>query len=239
MPNFRGRRFTNAHETMIWAARDAGQKRYTFNYDALKALNEGLQMRSDWTLPLCTGGERLKGEDGAKAHPTQKPESLLHRVLVASSRENDLVLDPFFGTGTTGAVAKRLRRRFIGIERDETYAKAARERIAAIEPLTADAVDITRGKRAEPRVPFGALIEHGLLQPGTMLISPDGKHTAKVRADGSLVTRRCDRVDPPDRRARSTLGSVQRLGLLVRQRQGDARKPIDHLRQEIRSLMIA
>jgi modification methylase len=239
MPNFRGRRFTNAHETLIWAARDPGQKRYTFNYDALKALNEGLQMRSDWTLPLCTGAERLKGEDGAKAHPTQKPESLLHRVLLASSRENDLVLDPFFGTGTTGAVAKRLRRRFIGIERDETYAAAARERIAAIEPLSADAADITRGKRAEPRVPFGALIEQGLLHPGAVLVSHDGKHSAKVRADGSLVTA-------------DATGSIHQIAAHVQgleacngwaywcvKGKGDARKPIDHLRQEVRSLMIA
>src|SRR5215470_10924891 len=132
MPNFRGRRFTNAHETLIWAARDAGQKRYTFNYDALKSLNEGLQMRSDWMLPLCTGAERLKDGKGAKTHPTQKPEGLLHRVLLASSKEGDVVLDPFFGTGTTGAVAKRLRRRFIGIEREAEYIAAARTRIAEI-----------------------------------------------------------------------------------------------------------
>src|SRR3954468_11804100 len=135
MPNFRGRRFTNAHETLIWAAREPNAKGYTFNYEALKAGNDGVQMRSDWTLSLCTGEERLKGQDGKKLHPTQKPESLLARVILSSSRPDDLVLDPFSGTGTTGAVARRLGRRFIGVERDADYAKAAEKRIAAIEPL--------------------------------------------------------------------------------------------------------
>ena len=136
MPNFRGRRFTNAHETLIWASRKPGRESYTFNYEALKAGNEDLQMRSDWFIPLCTGEERLKGEDGRKVHPTQKPEALLARVLLSGSRSGDVVLDPFFGTGTTGAVAKKLGRRFIGIERDPGYA-AARERIAAVTPLEA------------------------------------------------------------------------------------------------------
>src|SRR5436853_766994 len=134
MPNFRGRRFTNAHETLIWASRDQ-DTRYTFNYEALKAGNEDIQVRSDWTLPLCTGDERLKGHDGKKLHPTQKPEALLARVILSSSRPDDLVLDPFCGTGTTGAVARRLRRRFIGFEREGTYAQAAEQRIAAVEPL--------------------------------------------------------------------------------------------------------
>src|SRR6266568_1121211 len=134
MPNFKGKRFTNAHETLIWAARDQRAKRYTFNYDSMKELNEGLQMRSDWLLPLCTGGERLKGEDGKKAHPTQKPESLLFRCIMAASNPGDVILDPFFGTGTTGAVARRLGRRFIGLERDPGYAAIARKRIAEIEP---------------------------------------------------------------------------------------------------------
>src|SRR6185437_8124530 len=114
MPNFRGRRFTNAHETLLWCARGRESK-YTFNYEAMKALNDELQMRSDWFIPVCGGPERLKGGDGAKAHPTQKPEALLHRVILASTRPGDTVLDPFFGTGTTGAVAKRLGRGFIGI----------------------------------------------------------------------------------------------------------------------------
>src|SRR5882672_3654059 len=137
MPNFRGRRFTNAHETMIWAARDQNAKGYTFNYEALKAGNEDVQARSDWLIPLCTGEERLKGRDGKKIHPTQKPEALLARVILSSSRPGDVVLDPFCGTGTTGAVAKRLGRRFIGIERASGYAAAARKRIDAITPLAA------------------------------------------------------------------------------------------------------
>src|SRR3954468_8703554 len=162
MPNFRGRRFTNAHETMIWATRDQGG-RYTFNYEALKAGNEDIQVRSDWTLPLCTGDERLKGRDGKKLHPTQKPEALLARVILASSRPDDLVLDPFSGTGTTGAVAKLLRRRFIGFEREEGYAAAARQRIAAVEPLPTESLAPFMTARDAPRVPFSALIERGLV----------------------------------------------------------------------------
>src|SRR5438876_3236307 len=154
MPNFRGRRFTNAHETMIWAARDADAKGYTFNYEALKSGNEDIQVRSDWTLPLCTGEERLKGGDGRKLHPTQKPEALLARVILSSSRPDDLVLDPFSGTGTTGAVAKRLRRRFIGFEREESYAKAAESRIAGIEPFAEASLAPFVTARQAPRVPF-------------------------------------------------------------------------------------
>src|SRR5262250_319907 len=162
MPNFRGRRFTNAHETMIWAAREASGKGYTFNYEALKAGNEDVQVRSDWTLPLCTGDERLKGGDGKKLHPTQKPEALLARVLLSSTRPDDLVLDPFSGTGTTGAVAKRLGRRFVGCEQDAKYAKAAEKRIAATKPLEAPSIAPFVTAREAPRVPFSALIERGL-----------------------------------------------------------------------------
>ncbi|HEX4294292.1 MAG TPA: site-specific DNA-methyltransferase [Rhizomicrobium sp.] len=186
MPNFRGRRFTNAHETMIWAAK--GEKHsYTFNYEAMKALNDDLQMRSDWNLPICSGNERLKDADGGKAHSTQKPESLLHRVIVSSTKPGDVVLDPFFGSGTTGAVAKRLGRRFIGIERDSEYVKVARRRIASIVPAESEAIEITKSKRAEPRIPFGWVVERGLLPPGTVLQGPQKRHTAKVRADGTLV----------------------------------------------------
>jgi len=186
MPNFKGTRFTNAHETMIWATPHADQK-YTFNYDAMKALNEDLQMRSDWHIPICTGGERIKGDDGSKAHPTQKPEALLHRVIVSSSNPGDIVLDPFFGTGTTGAVAKRLNRNFIGIERDEGYLAAAKARLRKVKPLTNEAIEVTQSKRALPRVPFGSLVERGMLQPGTTLYGPRRKHAARIRADGSLV----------------------------------------------------
>jgi modification methylase len=187
MPNFRGRRFTNAHETLIWAAKSAGQKSYTFNYEAMKALNDDLQMRSDWTLPICSGGERLKGEDGQKAHSTQKPESLLYRVILSSSRQGDVVLDPFFGSGTTGAVARKLGRHFIGIERDKDYAKLARSRIAEIAPADGEAIETIKSKRAEPRIPFGWVVERGLLPPGTVLQGHQKSHRAKVRADGTLV----------------------------------------------------
>jgi modification methylase len=187
MPNFRGKRFTNAHETMIWAAKSREQKSYTFNYDAMKSLNDELQMRSDWTLPICSGHERLKDADGEKAHSTQKPESLLHRVIISSTRPGDVVLDPFFGSGTTGAVAKRLGRHFIGLERDPQYVKLARKRIASVEEADTDALAVTRSKRDEPRIPFGWVVERGLLPPGTVLHGPAKRHHAKVRADGSLV----------------------------------------------------
>ena len=188
MPNFRGRRLTNAHETLIWAAPEREGKRYRFNYEALKALNDDVQMRSDWLIPLCTGAERLK-LDGRKAHPTQKPEALLHRILVASSQPGDLVLDPFFGSGTTGAVARRLGRRFLGIEREAAYQRLAEARIAQVRPAGADDISTMPSKRSEPRVPFGWLVERGLLPPGRMLYDPARRHAAKVRADGSLVAR--------------------------------------------------
>ena len=186
MPNFRGRRFTNAHETMIWASRDPNAKGYTFNYEALKAGNEDVQVRSDWTLPLCTGEERLKGADGKKLHPTQKPEALLARVILSSSRPDDLVLDPFNGTGTTGAVAKRLGRRYIGCERDKAYADAAMKRIAAVEPLESPTLAPFMTAREAPRVPFSALLERGLVSAGANLVDAKKKHKALVRADGAI-----------------------------------------------------
>ncbi len=186
MPNFRGKRFTNAHETMIWASKGRKQS-YTFNYEAMKALNDELQMRSDWTLPLCTGNERLKDANGDKAHSTQKPEALLHRVIVSSSKPGDVVLDPFFGSGTTGAVARRLGRRFIGLERDPKYASLARQRISDIEPADSEAIEVTKSKRSEPRIPFGWVVERGLLPPGTVLQGPRKNYRAKVRADGTLI----------------------------------------------------
>ncbi len=238
MPNFRGTRFTNAHETMIWAAKSADQKSYTFNYDAMKTLNDDLQMRSDWLLPICNGGERLKGDDGNKVHPTQKPESLLHRVILASSNEGDVVLDPFFGTGTTGAVARKLGRRYIGIERDEGYIAAATERLAAVKPADREALKVTTGKRAEPRVPFGTLVERGLIKPGETLYGPNRRNAAKVRADGSLV---CS----------DATGSIHKIGAHVQGaeacngwtywhfRKGRNLMPIDLLRQQIRAEMRA
>jgi modification methylase len=186
MPNFRGTRFTNAHETLIWCAKDE-KARYTFNYRAMKALNDDLQMRSDWLLPICAGPERLKGEDGAKAHPTQKPEALLYRILLACTKPGDVVLDPFFGTGTTGAVARRLGRRWIGIEREPAYVKVARERIDSTLPLDESAMKTVLDKRDQPRVAFGVLVESGLVPPGTMLTDSKRRWAAAVRADGSIA----------------------------------------------------
>ncbi len=233
MPNFRGKRFTNAHETMIWASRDEASK-YTFNYEALKSLNEGIQMRSDWVLPICNGGERLKDENGDKAHPTQKPESLLHRVLLGTTNAGDVVLDPFFGTGTTGAVAKMLGRDFIGIEREDTYRRHAEKRLSRIRKFDREALQVSTSKRAEPRVPFGQLVERGMLRPGEMLRSMNGRHAAKVRADGTLIS---DDVR----------GSIHQVGAALEgapscngwtywcfKRDGHD-VPIDLLRQQIRS----
>lgn len=187
MPNFRGRRFQNAHETMIWASRDQKAKGYTFNYDAMKAANDDVQMRSDWLFPICTGAERLKTESGEKLHPTQKPEALLARVMLSSTRPGDVVLDPFFGSGTTGAVARRLGRHFVGVEREQAYIDAARARIDAVQPLPDGELEMMTGKRAEPRVAFVSLIDAGLMKPGTLLFDAKKRWTATVRADGTLI----------------------------------------------------
>ena len=234
MPNFRGKRFTNAHETMIWASKAEASK-YTFNYEALKALNEGIQMRSDWVLPICTGHERIKNKDGDKAHPTQKPESLLHRILVGSTNPGDVVLDPFFGTGTTGAVAKMLGREFIGIERESGYRKVAQARIAKVRKFDKAALEVSTSKRAEPRVPFGQLVERGLLRPGEVLISPRGK-TAKVRADGTLIS---DEVRGSIHQVGAALeGAPSCNGWTYWSFKQDGKKvPIDLLRQQIRAEM--
>ncbi|MBV9860974.1 MAG: site-specific DNA-methyltransferase [Alphaproteobacteria bacterium] len=189
MPNFRGRRFTNAHETLLWCARSR-EARYTFNYEAMKSLNEELQMRSDWLIPICGGPERLKDGEGRKAHPTQKPEALLHRVLLASTRPGDTVLDPFFGTGTTGAVAKRLGRRFIGIECDPDYAALARRRIAAVTAAAGDVLALD-SRREAPRIPFGHLVERGLLRPGEVLFDATRRWTARIRPDGTIISETC------------------------------------------------
>jgi modification methylase len=184
MPNFKGTRFTNAHETLIWAS--MGEKaKYTFNYRAMKTLNDELQMRSDWVLPICSGQERLK-KGGAKVHPTQKPEALLYRLMLATTTKGDVVLDPFFGTGTTGAVAKRLGREWIGCERDGGYIEAALERIELALPLDESAITTMQSPRAAPKVAFGTLIETGWIQPGTILTDKKRRHLALVRADGSL-----------------------------------------------------
>ena len=229
MPNFRGRRFTNAHETLIWAS--LGQTaRYTFNYDAMKALNEDLQMRSDWLFPICSGPERLKQDGGRKVHPTQKPEALLHRILLASTNKGDVVLDPFLGSGTTAAIAKKLGRNFIGIEREQIYADAAEARIASLDTLNAASLEISKSKRAEARSPFGALVELGLISPGTVLYDPAARHEARVVADGSIS-------------CAGAQGSIHKIGAHVQgatacngwtfwhfEREGEL-KPIDALRE--------
>ena len=185
MPNFRGTRFTNAHETLLWASQ--GEKsRYHFNYRAMKTLNDEIQMRSDWTFPICSGGERLKNEDGNKAHPTQKPEALLYRVLLATTEKGDVVLDPFFGTGTTGAIAKRLGRDWIGCEREPDYRKVALARIDKELPLDESALTTMQSRKTQPRVAFGAVVEAGLLKPGTQLFDKKRRWKATVRADGSI-----------------------------------------------------
>jgi len=236
MPNFKGTRFTNAHETLIWAAKSRGGRRYTFNYDAMKMANDELQMRSDWTLPLCTGEERLKDGNGDKAHPTQKPEALLHRLIMASTRPGDIILDPFFGTGTTGAVARRLGRKFIGIEREEEYAKIAKARIAKVIPATAAEMAVTTSKKSEPRVPFGSLVEAGLLRAGDVLYCSQGRNAARVRADGSLVVG-------------ELAGSIHKVGAMVQSapacngwtywhfKTDAGLAPIDVLRAKVRAQM--
>ncbi|HYU94671.1 MAG TPA: site-specific DNA-methyltransferase [Sphingomicrobium sp.] len=230
MPNFRGTRFTNAHETLLWCAKDE-KARYTFNYRAMKALNDDLQMRSDWLLPICSGGERVKGEGGGKAHPTQKPEALLYRILLACTKPGDVVLDPFFGTGTTGAVARRLGRRWIGIEREPTYVKVARERIASTLPLDESAMQTVADKREQPRVAFGVLVESGLVPAGTRLTDAKRRWSAAVRADGSIA---CD----------AHSGSIHKVGAALQGapscngwtfwhiEQRGALQPLDALRQQ-------
>ena len=236
MPNFRGRRFTNAHETMIWAARSADTKAYTFNYETLKAGNEDCQVRSDWFLPICSGAERLKDETGRKAHPTQKPEALLMRVLLAASNAGDLVLDPFFGSGTTGVAARRLGRSFIGIEREPAYAEAARRRIDAIEPLAEEAVATAPTRRSEPRVAFASVVEAGLARPGERLLDAGRRWSAVVRADGALA-------------AGPAVGSIHKIGALAQGlpacngwtfwhvERGGRLTPIDDLRTAMRAAM--
>lgn len=236
MPNFKGTRFQNAHETLIWAGKSEKSK-VTFNYQALKTFNDDTQMRSDWLIPLCTGGERLKGDDGKKVHPTQKPEALLKRVMLATTNPGDIVLDPFSGTGTTAAVAKMLGRQYVGIERDKTYLKASRARLETTEPIGEDALQVQQSKKSLPRVPFGALVETGWLKPGDRLFSAKRRHMAHIRVDGSLSTG-------------ETTGSIHRVGAHVQQApacngwtywhyETDKRDlaPIDLLRRRYRSEM--
>ncbi len=184
MPNFRGTRFTNAHETLIWASKSEKSK-YTFNYQSLKCLNDDLQMRSNWNLPICSGSERLK-KNGKKIHSTQKPESLLHRILLATSNKNDLILDPFLGSGTSAAVAKKLGRNYFGIEKEKNYFKAAEQRVNATKTIEDDLLDTLKNNRSKPRIPFGSLVELGIIKPGTNIFDNKKKITARIMADGSI-----------------------------------------------------
>ena len=236
MPNFRGKRFQNAHETLIWATRDQSAKGYTFNYEAMKAANDDVQMRSDWLFPICNGGERLKDEEGNKVHPTQKPEALLARILSATTKPGDVVLDPFFGTGTTGAVARMLGRHFVGIEREQSYIDAASARIAGVRRLDGAELKQLQPKRAAPRVAFLSLLESGLVAPGMTLTDQKKRWTATVRADGTLA---CGAHE----------GSIHRTGALVQGFEAcngwtfwhfekDGRLlPIDALREQVRAAM--
>jgi len=239
MPNFRGKRFTNAHETLIWAA-VSPEARPCFNYEAMKNLNDEKQMRSDWLLPICSGKERCRDGNGGKAHPTQKPEALLYRVIMSSTKPGDVILDPFFGSGTTGAVAKRLGRNYIGIERDPVYASYAKKRLAGTPPETRAEFLVTPSKREEPRIPFGTVLERGLLRPGDLLFDERQRHSARVRADATLIAAS---------RAGEVCGSIHKVAAMVQGLPacngwtfwyfdaGSKLVPIDLLRQQIRAEM--
>jgi len=234
MPNFKGARFTNAHETLIWAAKSPGARRYTFNYQAMKVANDDVQMRSDWSIALATGEERLRDGAGAKAHPTQKPEALLHRVILSTTRPGDLILDPFFGVGTTGSVARRLGRRFIGIEQNPGYVSLARSRIEQVSPADPAGLAVTGSKKDEPRIPFGQIVEAGHLKPGDLVWCPQGRLSAQVRADGSLASG-------------ELTGSIHKLGAMLQRapacngwtywhvRTESGLRPIDELRARVRA----
>ncbi len=233
MPNFKGTRFTNAHETIIWAAKSQKSK-YCFNYNAMKLYNEDKQMRDDWDIPLCTGNERLKDDEGNKLHATQKPETLLHRIIIACTKPGDLVVDPFFGTGTTGAVAKKLRRHWIGFDRDEKYIKYAQRRIDAVVPYDEEHIGGSLNKRTEAKIPFGDLVAKGLIPAGTELMDSKGNVMATVTTDGYLKTKGNER------------GSIHKIGTQIQRspcngwtywhmRKGSSLVPIDSVRQEVRA----
>ena len=185
MPNFRGTRFTNAHETLLWCT-TARKAKYTFNYQNLKELNEGKQMRSDCHIPICTGKERLRESNNQRSHPTQKPEALLYRILVSSTNKGDTVLDPFLGSGTTAVMAKKLQRNFIGFEQDKEYIKLAKKRLKQTKVLADEVVIMAKSRKDLPKVPFGELVEQGIIPPGAVLTDKKEKFKATVSIDGSL-----------------------------------------------------
>ena len=231
MPNFRGTRFTNAHETLIWASKGKKSK-YTFNYQSLKCLNDDLQIRSTWNLPICNGNERLK-EKGKKVHSTQKPESLLHRILLASSSKNDLVLDPFLGSGTTAVVAKKLGRIFYGIEKEKSYFDAANKRLKNTKIIKDEYLDTIQNNRSKPRIPFGSLVELGVIKPGTEIYDQKKKVNAKIMADGSIKYQKSE--GSIHKVAAKILGAESCNGWPYWHYQsGNSLKPIDELRQRLR-----
>ena len=230
MPNFRGTRFTNAHETLIWASKNKNSK-YTFNYQSLKCLNDDLQMRSDWTLPICNGSERIK-KNGKKVHSTQKPESILRRVLLASTNKGDFVFDPFLGTGTTAVVAKKMGRNYFGIEKEKKYFKTAKQRLEKTIKIEDHYLDTIKNNKSKPRIPFGSLIEMGILEPGTTLFDSKKKYNAKIMADGSI-------------KCKNSEGSIHKVAAGIMRTESyngwtywhynldGAIVPIDHLRQRL------
>ena len=231
MPNFRGTRFTNAHETLIWASKNKNSK-YTFNYQSLKCLNDDLQMRSTWNLPICNGKERLK-DNGKKVHSTQKPEALLHRILLASSNKNDLILDPFLGSGTTAVVSKKLGRFFCGIEKEKKYSEAAKKRIKNAKPIEDNYLDTLQNNRSKPRIPFGSLVEMGIIKPGTEIYDQKKKINAKIMVDGSI---KCQQSEGSIHKvAAKILGAESCNGWTYwHYLSGNILKPIDELRQRLR-----
>ena len=231
MPNFRGTRFTNAHETLIWASKSEKSK-YTFNYQSLKCLNDDLQMRSNWDLPICNGSERLK-KDGKKIHSTQKPEALLHRILLATSNKNDLILDPFLGSGTTATVAKKLGRNYFGIEKEKNYFKAAEQRLKTTKPIEDDLLDTLKNNRSKPRIPFGSLVEMGLIKPGTEIYDQKKKVNAKIMVDGSIKYQQSE--GSIHKVAAKIIGAESCNGWTFwHYKSGNSLKPIDDLRQRLR-----
>ena len=232
MPNFRGTRFTNAHETIIWAAKSEKSK-YTFNYQSLKCLNDDLQMRSTWNLPICNGNERLKNK-GKKVHSTQKPESLLHRIILASTNKKDLVLDPFLGSGTTAVVSKKLGRNYIGIEKEKKYFEAASKRIQNTKVIKDDFLDTLQNNKSKPRIPFGSLVEMGVIKPGTEIYDQNKKVNAKIMVDGSIKHQEFE--GSIHKIAAKIIGTESCNGWTYWHYQsGNLLKPIDELRQRLRS----
>ena len=231
MPNFKGTRFTNAHETLIWASKNK-KSRYTFNYQSLKCLNDDLQMRSDWILPICNGKERLK-KDGKKIHSTQKPEALLHRIILATTNKGDSIFDPFLGTGTTAVVAKKLGRKYFGVEKDKKYFQAAKQRINETLEIKDDYLDILPNNKSKPRVPFGSLIEMGLIKPGTTLFDVKKRYNAKIMVDGSL---KCQKAEGSIHKvAAKIIGAESCNGWTYwHYVSGNDLKPIDNLREKLR-----